>query len=120
MHRRYRELAHSTRRQNYFSKKQGDCIVSGSGDRSIKIWNLQTSGLKTTLSLHTDAVNSVAISPDGKTLVSGSYDNTIKIWNLQTGELKNTLTGHTDLVYAVAISPDGQTLVSGSASIKGG
>ncbi|MEH2250404.1 protein kinase domain-containing protein [Nostoc sp.] len=93
----------------------GQTLVSGSGDRSIKIWNLQTSGLKTTLSLHTDAVNSVVISPDGKTLVSGSKDGTIKICNLEDGSLKNTLTGHKDAVNSVAINPDGETLVSGSA-----
>ncbi|MFN6440359.1 MAG: protein kinase domain-containing protein [Nostoc sp. DedSLP01] len=93
----------------------GQTLVSGSGDRSIKIWNLQTTGLKTTLSLHTDAVTSVAISPDNKTLVSASKDGTIKIWNLQDGSLKNTLTGHKDTVNSVAISPDGETLASGSA-----
>ncbi|MEH2293304.1 serine/threonine-protein kinase [Nostoc sp.] len=93
----------------------GQTLVSGSGDRSIKIWNLQTGGLKTTLSLHTDAVTSVAISPDGKTLISGSKDGTIKIWNLDNGSLKNTLTGHKDVVNSVAINPDGETLVSGSA-----
>jgi WD40 repeat protein/tRNA A-37 threonylcarbamoyl transferase component Bud32 len=93
----------------------GNTLVSGSGDRSIKIWNLQTNGLKTTLTLHTDAVTSVAITPDGQTLVSGSKDSTIKIWNLQNGSLKSTITGHKDAVNSLAISPDGQSLVSGSA-----
>jgi len=95
--------------------QDGQTLVSGSGDRKIKIWNLQTGGLKTTLSLHTDAVTSVAISPDGKTLVSGSKDSTIKVWNLENGSLKNSLVGHKDAVNSVAINPDGETLVSGSA-----
>ncbi|GAX41173.1 protein kinase [Tolypothrix sp. NIES-4075] len=93
----------------------GKTLVSGSGDRTIKIWNLQTSGLKTTLSLHTDGVTSVAISPDGQTLVSASKDGTIKIWNLETGALKNTLTGHKYAVNSIAISPDGQSLASASS-----
>jgi WD40 repeat protein len=92
----------------------GRSLVSGSGDKTIKIWNLQTSGLKTTLSLHTDAVTSVAISQDEQILVSGSKDGTIKIWNWKNGSLKSTLTGHKDAVNAVAISPDGQSLISGS------
>ena len=92
----------------------GQTLVSGSGDNTIKIWNLTTGKLKTTLTGHTQPVDSVAISPDGQTLVSGSYDHTIKIWNLKTGKLKSTLTGHTQTVNSIAISPDGQTLVSGS------
>jgi WD40 repeat protein len=67
-----------------------------------------------TLTEHTDSVESVAISPDGKTLASGSYDHTIKLWNLKSGDLLYTLEGHASFVESVAISPDGKTLASGS------
>ena len=70
--------------------------------------------LKTTLTGHSDSVNSVAFSPDGKTLASGGKDDTIKIWNLSTGRPTRTLTGHSDEVNSVAFSPDGKTLASGS------
>ncbi|MDF5706824.1 MAG: trypsin-like peptidase domain-containing protein [Nostoc sp. S4] len=60
------------------------------------------------------AVNSVAISPDGKTLASASQDKTIKIWNLITGQEISTLKGHSGSVNSVAISPDGRTLASAS------
>ena len=30
---------------------------------------------------HSDLINSVAFSPDGKTIVSGSWDQTLKVWN---------------------------------------
>ena len=63
---------------------------------------------------HTDAVTSVAFSPDGQTLASGSLDNTIRLWDAATGGHKATLTGHTDAVTSVSFSPDGQTLASGS------
>ncbi len=63
---------------------------------------------------HSDSVQALAISPDGKILVSGSDDKTIKVWNLATGRLRRTLTGHTFWVRSVAISPDGETLASGS------
>ena len=32
-------------------------------------------------SAHSDYVNSVAFSPDGKSIVSGSHDKTIKVWD---------------------------------------
>ncbi|MEZ2286042.1 protein kinase [Microcoleus sp.] len=92
----------------------GQTLVSGGGDNTIKIWNLATGNLIRTLSGHSSTVFSVAISPDGQTLVSGSVDKTIKIWNLATGNLIRTLSGHSSTVFSVAISPDGQTLVSGS------
>jgi len=92
----------------------GQTLVSGSSDKTIKIWNLATGDLIRTLSGHSYSVWSVAISPNGKTLVSGSSDKTIKIWNLATGNLIRTLSGHSSLVSSVAISPDGQTLVSSS------
>ena len=92
----------------------GQTLVSGSSDYTIKIWELSTGQLLRTLTGHSEPVWSVAISPDGQTLVSGSWDGTIKIWQLSTGKLLHTLTGHSTLVLSVAISPDGQTLVSGS------
>ena len=92
----------------------GQTVASGSGDRTIKIWQLRTGELVNTLYGHSSWVSAVAISPDGQTLVSGSGDNTIKIWQLRTGQLLRTLTGHSKWVNSVAISPDGQTLVSGS------
>jgi serine/threonine protein kinase len=66
-----------------------------------------------TLQGHSDSVDSVAFSTDGRTLASGSNDNTIKLWNVNSGQLLRTLTGHSDSVDSVAFSPDGRTLASG-------
>ncbi|MEA5572412.1 serine/threonine-protein kinase [Calothrix sp. UHCC 0171] len=92
----------------------GKSLVSGSGDKTIKLWDLLTGEQIHTLIGHSDSVSSVAISPDGKILVSCSGDKTIKLWNLETEEEIRTLIGHSDSVSSVAISPDGKTLISGS------
>jgi RNA polymerase sigma factor (sigma-70 family) len=63
-----------------------------------------------TLNKHSEAVMSVAFSPDGKTLASGSQDGTAKLWNVATGKERATLKGHSCL--SVAFSPDGKTLAS--------
>lgn len=91
-----------------------EILVSGSRDRTIKIWHLETGKLIHTLKGHTGAVFSVAVSGDGQTIASGSEDKTVKIWHLETGELLGTFTGHTEAVNAVIFTPDGATLASAS------
>ncbi|MBE9181566.1 serine/threonine protein kinase [Oculatella sp. LEGE 06141] len=89
-------------------------FVSGSYDRTIKVWDLQSGALLDTLEGHQDAVRDVAISTDGTTLVSGSGDKTIKVWDLQTRQVLRTLSGHSGPVWSVSISPDKTTIASGS------
>ena len=50
----------------------GSTIASGSGDRTIRLWDARTGNHVRTLSGHTDQVNSVSFSPDGSTIASGS------------------------------------------------
>jgi WD40 repeat protein len=54
-------------------------IVSGSIDRTTKVWDLNTGKLLNTLEGHSSSVNSVAITSDNSKIVSGSYDKTIRI-----------------------------------------
>ncbi|MEH2374809.1 WD40 repeat domain-containing protein [Nostoc sp.] len=92
----------------------GKTAVSGSGDNTLKLWDLETGKEISTLTGHNSSVYAVAIAPDGKTAVSGSDDNTLKQWDLETGKEISTLTGHNSWVSAVAIAPDGKTAVSAS------
>lgn len=91
-------------------------VVSGSGDATIKLWNLHTGKLLRTITGHSAAVLFVALNPDGQTLASSSRDGTIKLGNLSTGELLSTLAGRG----CVTFNPDGKILVSSgnNGSIK--
>jgi WD40 repeat protein len=58
--------------------------VSGSDDNSIRVWDMKIGEVVgAPFQGHTDAVMSVAISPDGKRIVSGSFDNTIRVWDIE-------------------------------------
>jgi beta-lactamase regulating signal transducer with metallopeptidase domain len=90
----------------------GQSLIS-SGNREIAFWDPRTGEQKRVLRGHTDQVDALAISRDGRTLVSGGYDRVVKIWDLPSGKERFTLAGHLNLVDSVAISPDGKQIASG-------
>ena len=59
----------------------GQRVVSGSDDDTLKIWDANTGKELHMLKGHDDEVWSVAFSPDGQRIVSGSNDKTLKIWD---------------------------------------
>jgi serine/threonine protein kinase len=89
-------------------------LASGSGDNTIKIWEVAKGKELRTLTGHSSGVYSVVYSPDGRYLASGSGDNTIKIWEVATGKELRTLTGHSSRSLSVVYSPDSRYLASGS------
>ncbi|KIJ41240.1 hypothetical protein M422DRAFT_255747, partial [Sphaerobolus stellatus SS14] len=94
----------------------GKYIVSGSEDKTICLWNVETGkAVGKPYEGHTDSVWSVAFSPDKKYIVSGSEDKTICLWSMETGKaVGKPYEGHIDPVLSVAFSPDGKYIVSGS------
>jgi WD40 repeat protein len=93
----------------------GHFAVSGSTDKTVKVWNLAVGKEIRSLEGHKDQVSCIAITPDGSFAVSGSEDNTLKVWELAIGKEVRSLHGHTSRVSGVAITPDGRFVVSGSA-----
>ncbi|MCP6759564.1 MAG: serine/threonine protein kinase [Fischerella sp. CENA71] len=91
----------------------GQILASGHDDKTIKLWNLNTYKLISTLTGHSQAVKSVAFSPKENILVTASDDRTIKLWNLTTFEEICTLLGHSSAVKSVAFNLGG-ILASGS------
>lgn len=91
----------------------GSRLVSGSRDRTLRVWNMADRACLATLEGHTDEIFAAAFSPDGTRLVSGGRDRVIRVWDAQRFEEITQLHGHTSYVYSLAFTPDGLTLVSG-------
>ena len=93
----------------------GRSLVSGSGDKTIKLWDMQTGGIIKTFHGHTKEVTSVSISADCTMIASGSWDKTVCLWNIQAEECC-CIIEQQDKVYNVLFSPiDPQHLVSVSS-----
>jgi WD40 repeat protein len=92
---------------------RGELAVS-TVDSMLKVWSLLNGRLLRTLNGHTNKVNAVVITPDGKRAVSASDDKTLKVWDLETGKVLRTLEGHSDEVNAAAVMPNGRRALSAS------
>ena len=98
---------------------KSESVLNGAKESSdkIKIINPSVDGFtqRNILHGHTERVNRIAWSPNGKYLASPSTDATVRIWSLSSGECIQILEGHRFEVNCVSWSTDGSRLSSGSA-----
>jgi len=120
-------MAHSDSVNAVTVTPDGKQMISSSQDNTLKVWNLEAeNGVFTvignlitgrqlfTLTGHSDSVNALALTPDGKQVISASDDNTLKVWDLSSREVIATFTGHSNSVNAVAVTPDSKQVISAS------
>ena len=92
----------------------GRLIVSGSWDKTVRIWDVASGTQQTVLQGHTGQVESVAFGADHNQVVSGGFDSSVREWDVASGREQHVLEGHENVVTSVAFSPDGRFLASGS------
>ncbi len=90
----------------------GRFLLSGSKDRTLRLWETATGNLIRHFTGHQGEVRAVAVLPDNKRALSASSDKTVRLWNLWTGDEIRQFRGHTGEVDNVACLPDGARFVS--------
>lgn len=88
-------------------------FASGSGDRTIKIWNLATGDLKLTLTGHINTVRGLAVSPRHPYLFSCGEDKMVKCFDLTTNKVIRHYHGHLSGVYTLSLHPTLDVIATG-------
>lgn len=84
----------------------GKALASGSGDTTMRIWDLQTETPLFTCEGHKHWVLFVSFSPDCTKIASGGMDHSIHLWNAETGEqLGKPLKGHKNFITCISWEP---------------
>ena len=123
------QLGHAARVGAVVFSPDGNRLLSGSSDNTVKLWDVASGRLLRTFN-GAGTVVTVAFSPDSKRVLSGSLDGKLKLWEAASGRLLRSIDvyddGSSSDIHSVAFSPDGKRFLSGgsgawlqSGSMKG-
>jgi WD40 repeat protein len=92
----------------------GQTLVSGGADSTIKIWHIGALDLIDIMHKHNGMVRCVAFTPDGRMLATGGDDRKVLFWDLMQRQVAIALSLDDTVAHSLVLSRDGQTLVTGS------
>lgn len=87
-------------------------LLKGSPDWTVRVWDLET-GQGIPRFNHTNGVQCVALSPDGRLALSGDKDKILRLWEVDSGKELHQFHGHQGAVECVTFSADGRLALSG-------
>jgi hypothetical protein len=91
----------------------GETALSGSADRTVRLWRVRRCEQIRVLEGHRDLVRSVALAADGKRGLSFSHDHTVRVWDVASGVELRRCEWRADEVTVAAFAPDGTTAALG-------
>ncbi len=90
----------------------GELLVSGSADKTISFWDLETGQVRWESEGHYAAITKLVLNQQGNAVLSGSADSKAKGWRVPGGKLSGTFVGHLSAVNGVAFGPDAESLLT--------
>ena len=107
--------AHILPLTNCAFNKSGDKFITGSYDRTCKVFDTDTGEEIHTLEGHKNVVYAIAFNnPYGDKIITGSFDKTCKLWDANTGECYYTLRGHASEIVCLGFNPQSTVIATGS------
>ena len=108
-------LEHTGRAAALAISADGKWLLTGSDDKSAKVWNTQTGALAFALTGHRNEVSAVAFSPNGLLAVSGDSRGRVSLWDLKTQKLLHELEGHARVRITGAVFIDDKRVLTACA-----
>ncbi|XP_060551694.1 lissencephaly-1 homolog [Ruditapes philippinarum] len=94
--------------------RSGPFLVSGSRDKTIKMWDISTGLCLFTLVGHDNWVRGLVFHPGGKFIISASDDKTIRVWDIKNRRNQKTLDAHQHFVTSLDMHRNSPYVISGS------
>ncbi|KAK1788065.1 hypothetical protein P4O66_016542, partial [Electrophorus voltai] len=107
-------ILEATGSENKKSGKPGPFLLSGSRDKTIKMWDVSTGMCLMTLVGHDNWVRGVLFHPGGKFVVSCADDKTLRIWDYKNKRCMKTLSAHEHFVTSLDFHKTSPYVVTGS------
>lgn len=108
------QSGHSTYVSGLAFTPDGNFLISGSNDCTVRLWDVRAYREVRLLTRHSREVSAVAVCPDGRCFLSAGVDIAINVGRLPDGQQLRLLRGHTQTVKELVITQDGRYLFSAS------